>query len=949
VVLFSTRQRAPGVTELELNLPKPVGSDLVSQFGQYVDTLNAARSAVTSVGNGITTGIFAARAPKGALQPGRPATSEGTSVVMATEGNKFEEVKARAQEDPAASPATAVGTPVVKAAENKLGEAVNGPETKPAAVKHMDEAIHTTAVKSMQPERENGAVKLAHRMLRTGLTSRNAQPAAERVPRWTGKTAIKDIDSYFDTVPTRNVNSFHEAAKKALHFGSAFGSEQSRDDLDGYFNSLAQGVHRKEFPADKAVQDLTDYYAKLPTKDVAPDHDPAHTKPAMKHLSALKAEKDLGDYFDQIPVKKVNPFHEAVHGSHHSSLPAYSSNDATDELDNYFDDLPVQHVNVFHESDEKLSDEQRASAQLRVRAKPARPTLATGTARKKEEKQVQAAHAHVLEKQAASYKPGASVLGTDGDGAGDVAATQVKAEDVAVEGKEVSADASKDEGEVSMTKAASPSLEKEADADDSIEGMADSDDAEDAGGDLLPWSEVDNRHVYAKGAGASKKSGHNRFRTVKDDTTFGRTRYQQVPGADGRAAARLARDEVEGERHLREKTRNWAALSDDSGFDADAPRLSEAVRHAGGYDTQYGLTNRLGSKVMEVTPEGDVVSNLVSRKFAKAFPDEGGEEDADTQVAHTEAGKGAADSQNQRLSSAEKQSQSVLPAPIGSPHGVVRSKSGDNPRAQGLVRARKWAPTPYWRIIDQGGPQQWKMGQKVIAEARDMDELPPAEKAEVLGRLKTAAWWRREHAKRMVQVQEHAKGREQVEVHSGVRPQVAAPNEERHGADPDVRSAGVRGPKVPTEAQSVRASPGSIEDVADADDLDQDSNAKAIGLGNLGMQALSQVGGTEVRGVRGRRKESMKKKLERAGAMVRHRGMAETLGAIIGKKLETGAGALARQEQEHMGMGGSGGAKKAPKNQQLAASVGPKRHVGMAGTLGEIIGVSACSLLGIAC
>ena len=235
VVLFSTRQRAPGVTELELNLPKPVGSDLVSQFGQYVDTLNAARSAVTSVGNGITTGIFAARAPKGALQPGRPATSEGTSVVMATEGNKFEEVKARAQEDPAASPATAVGTPVVKAAENKLGEAVNGPETKPAAVKHMDEAIHTTAVKSMQPERENGAVKLAHRMLRTGLTSRNAQPAAERVPRWTGKTAIKDIDSYFDTVPTRNVNSFHEAAKKALHFGSAFGSEQSRDDLDGYF------------------------------------------------------------------------------------------------------------------------------------------------------------------------------------------------------------------------------------------------------------------------------------------------------------------------------------------------------------------------------------------------------------------------------------------------------------------------------------------------------------------------------------------------------------------------------------------------------------------------------------------------------------------------------------------------------------------------------------------
>ena len=94
-----------------------------------------------------------------------------------------------------------------------------------------------------------------------------------------------------------------------------------------------------------------------------------------------------------------------------------------------------------------------------------------------------------------------------------------------------------------------------------------------------------------------------------------------VPGSDGGEARRLAADEKHEERHLRQKGRNWAALSDEQGRDADAPKLSEAERHAGGYDTQYGMTDRLGSRVIESTPEGDVVTHLVSRKYAKAFPE----------------------------------------------------------------------------------------------------------------------------------------------------------------------------------------------------------------------------------------------------------------------------------------------------------------------------------------
>ena len=41
----------------------------------------------------------------------------------------------------------------------------------------------------------------------------------------------------------------------------------------------------------------------------------------------------------------------------------------------------------------------------------------------------------------------------------------------------------------------------------------------------------------------------------------------------------LYRDEKRMERRMRDKTRNWAALSDEQGSDADAPKLSEMERH----------------------------------------------------------------------------------------------------------------------------------------------------------------------------------------------------------------------------------------------------------------------------------------------------------------------------------------------------------------------------------
>jgi len=325
-----------------------------------------------------------------------------------------------------------------------------------------------------------------------------------------------------------------------------------------------------------------------------------------------------------------------------------------------------------------------------------------------------------------------------------------------------------------------------------------------------------------------RKAAGAAYRTLRDDTSFRHTTYQMVPGSDGKVARKLARDEKHYERHLRRKTRNWAALSDEQGRDADAPKLSEAERHAGGYDTQYGMTDRLGSTVIETTPEGNVVTHLVSRKYAKAFPAGVTDEDGNNPV---KAAFGAAQGEVQgAVQGAQDGQRQALPAPIGSPEGVI--KGGGKLQ----MKARKYAPMPYWRMIGRKGPQAWHAGKKLKVAEQQFDSLPPQAQEKLVAQMKKSAWWRKQHAKR-----------------------VAAAREQETAEE---RAVAVRGPAAPEESHA--------ED-------------KAVGLRGRGsMQALAQ--------------------------QVRTSGQ-----------------------------------------QQKLAAAAPRRHKGMAESLGEVIAVGACSALGIAC
>jgi hypothetical protein len=196
-------------------------------------------------------------------------------------------------------------------------------------------------------------------------------PMAESVGHKMGaKTAVNDINGYFDAMPTTNVNAFHEPAKLARSLGRRYDGEKSRAELDDYFNRLAKDVHHEEYRARDAVKDLTSYYAELPVKDVTADHNPAAKKPAMKDFQASEAVKDIADYFDKIPVKKVNPFHEAAHGEHKPTLPKYSADSAVKELDDYYSDLPVKSVNAFHQKRENLAKEERAASAGKISENP---------------------------------------------------------------------------------------------------------------------------------------------------------------------------------------------------------------------------------------------------------------------------------------------------------------------------------------------------------------------------------------------------------------------------------------------------------------------------------------------------------------------------------------------------------------------------------------------------
>jgi hypothetical protein len=146
----------------------------------------------------------------------------------------------------------------------------------------------------------------------------------------------------------------------------------------------------------------------------------------------------------------------------------------------------------------------------------------------------------------------------------------------------------------------------------------------------------------------------------------------------------------------------------------------------GGYDTQYGMTDRLGSKVIESTPEGDVVTHLVTRKYAKAFPDNNPAADAVKAASPSQAQQQQQQQQPQpqppqSSSAAPALAAAVLPAPIGRPEGVeeerkgqvVEVRKGQAAEVHSSSKFRKWEPTPYWKMIGRKGPQSWPNGYKV--------------------------------------------------------------------------------------------------------------------------------------------------------------------------------------------------------------------------------------------
>ena len=573
-------------------LPHGAGGDIMSEFGQYGKALGTMSSAVASVGGGVSSGIFAPAAAS--MHPA--AASAGAAAVVPRPT-----------------------TPVAGRPQEAVASAVKSPRR----VRRQSAA---TRSRGSDPDTAPMAEPLGHRMGAKAAAAADPDAAPRAKPAMDGRLAVKDIEGYFDAMPTTDVNAFHEPTKVARHFGKTYGSKRSRTELNAYFNQLAKDVHTKEFASKAAVKDLTSYYSELPTKDVAADHSRTLKKPAKADFASTTAVKELGRYFDEIPVQKVNPFHERAHGAHTPSLPEFSGTpatcqvnrtpgvnssmhrhsaccfeaptcelvmqpeltrlvlsaaDAAKDLADYYGDLPVKTVNAFHEKAAQLAAEKEAAARLRPRASSPRPTL---TASPQEEA------APVVDARAVRDSTAAR--------------TEQRLSPVAV-----AEDNRNPEGRVG----------DHARAGDGRQGD-----------DFLRWQDVDNRKGYKKLARASKAAALKlvppSFRTVQDDSSSRHTRYEKVAGSDGSAAKLLARDEVEGERHLRDKTRNWAALSDAQGRDADAPRLSSAERHAGGYDTQYGQMNRLGSKVIETTPEGQVVTHLVTRKFAKAFPESVGPE-----------------------------------------------------------------------------------------------------------------------------------------------------------------------------------------------------------------------------------------------------------------------------------------------------------------------------------
>ena len=279
-------------------LPHGAGGDIMSEFGQYGKALGTMSSAVASVGGGVSSGIFAPAAAS--MHPA--AASAGAAAVVPRPT-----------------------TPVADRPQEAVASAVKSPRR----VRRQSAA---TRSRGSDPDTAPMAEPLGHRMGAKAAAAADPDAAPRAKPAMDGRLAVKDIEGYFDAMPTTDVNAFHEPTKVARHFGKTYGSKRSRIELNAYFNQLAKDVHTKDFASKAAAKDLASYYSKLPTKDVAADHSRTVKKPAKADFASTTAVKELGRYFDEIPVQKVNPYHERAHGAHTPSLPQLSGTPATRQL-----------------------------------------------------------------------------------------------------------------------------------------------------------------------------------------------------------------------------------------------------------------------------------------------------------------------------------------------------------------------------------------------------------------------------------------------------------------------------------------------------------------------------------------------------------------------------------------------------------------------------------------
>ena len=176
-------------------LPHGAGGDIMSEFGQYGKALGTMSSAVASVGGGVSSGIFAPAAAS--MHPA--AASAGAAAVSPT-------------------------TPVAGRPQEAVASAVKSPRR----VRRQSAA---TRSRGSDPDTAPMAEPLGHRMGAKAAAAADPVAAPLAKPAMDGRLAVKDIEGYFDAMPTTDVNAFHEPTKVARHFGKTYGSDKGPGDI----------------------------------------------------------------------------------------------------------------------------------------------------------------------------------------------------------------------------------------------------------------------------------------------------------------------------------------------------------------------------------------------------------------------------------------------------------------------------------------------------------------------------------------------------------------------------------------------------------------------------------------------------------------------------------------------------------------------------------------------